>query len=87
MNKNKSIVETILNHAEIVRILVENAAEENKEFVELYFKSHKENKKLYDKQNHYQFEEDDSFFDHNGDEHIIDEDRYCEDCDDYHDDY
>lgn len=30
--QNKSIVETILNHAEIVRILVENAAEENKEF-------------------------------------------------------
>jgi len=34
-----------------------------------------------------EFEEDDSFFDHNGDEHIIDEDRYCEDCDDYHDDF
>lgn len=34
-----------------------------------------------------QFEEDDSFYDRDGFEHIIDEDRYCEDCDDYHDDY
>lgn len=33
------------------------------------------------------FEEDDSFYDRDGFEHIIDEDRYCEDCDDYHDDY
>lgn len=33
------------------------------------------------------FEEDDSFYDRDGFEHIIDEDRYCEDCDDYHDDF
>ena len=34
-----------------------------------------------------EFEEADSFYDHNGDEHIVDYDGYCEDCDDYHDDY
>ena len=33
------------------------------------------------------FEENDSFYDRDGFEHIIDEDRYCEECDDYHDDY
>lgn len=31
------------------------------------------------------FEEDDSVFDCHGNEHIIDDDRYCEDCEDYHD--
>lgn len=33
------------------------------------------------------FEEDGSVFDHHGHEHIVDEDMYCEDCDDYHDDW
>ena len=33
------------------------------------------------------FEEDSSVYDSNGIEHIIDDDRYCEDCDNYHDDY
>lgn len=32
------------------------------------------------------FEEADSFYDRDGNEHIVDDDRYCEDCDDYHDD-
>ena len=36
---------------------------------------------------HDDFEEADSFFDRNGDEHIVDYDGYCEDCDDYHDDF
>ena len=31
------------------------------------------------------FEEQDSFFDHHGNEHFVDEDGYCEDCDEYHD--
>ena len=31
------------------------------------------------------FEEADSFFDRDGNEHLIDDDGYCEDCDDYHD--
>ena len=33
------------------------------------------------------FEEADSYFDEYGDEHLVDDDGYCEDCDDYHDDY
>lgn len=33
------------------------------------------------------FEEDSSVFDHHGNEHIVDEDMYCDDCDDYHDDW
>lgn len=33
------------------------------------------------------FEEDSGVYDSDGIEHIIDDDRYCEDCDDYHDDY
>ena len=33
------------------------------------------------------FEEADSFFDKDGNEHLVDDDGYCEDCDDYHDDY
>lgn len=33
------------------------------------------------------FEEADSFFDRDGNEHIVDDDGYCEDCDEYHDDY
>lgn len=33
------------------------------------------------------FEEDGSVFDRFGNEHIVDEDLYCEDCDDYHDDW
>ena len=32
------------------------------------------------------FEESDSYYDRHGDEHLIDEDGYCKDCDDYHDD-
>ena len=45
-------------------------------------------KSSFTKRNHREhFEEDDSFYDREGFEHIIDEDRYCEDCDDYHDDY
>lgn len=35
----------------------------------------------------YSFEEADSFFDKCGNEHIVDDYGYCEDCDDYHDDY
>lgn len=31
------------------------------------------------------FEEADSFFDRDGNEHIVDEEGYCEECDDYHD--
>jgi hypothetical protein len=31
------------------------------------------------------FEEADSFFDKDGNEHIVDEEGYCEECDDYHD--
>lgn len=31
------------------------------------------------------FEEADSFFDRDGNEHIVDDDGYCEDCDDYYD--
>ncbi len=30
------------------------------------------------------FEESDSYFDRHGNEHILDDDGYCEDCDDYH---
>ena len=30
------------------------------------------------------FEPSDSFFDEDGNEHEIDEDGYCEECDDYH---
>lgn len=32
-----------------------------------------------------EFEEAGSFYDRDGNEHIIDDDNYCEDCDDYHD--
>ncbi len=28
-----------------------------------------------------------SFFDRYGEEHVVNEDGYCEDCDDYHDDW
>jgi hypothetical protein len=31
------------------------------------------------------FEEDEVFFDEDGDEHLVDEDGYCEDCDEYYD--
>ena len=31
------------------------------------------------------FEEADSFFDRDGNEHSVDEEGYCEECDDYHD--
>ncbi len=31
------------------------------------------------------FEEADSIFDRNGNEHLLDDDGYCDDCDDYHD--
>lgn len=31
------------------------------------------------------FEEDASYYDRDGNEHLVDEDMYCEDCDDYHD--
>ena len=34
-----------------------------------------------------EFEEAGSFYDREGNEHIIDDDNYCEDCDDYHDNY
>ncbi len=33
------------------------------------------------------FEEADSVFDEHSNEHILDDDGYCEDCDDYHDDW
>lgn len=33
------------------------------------------------------FEESGSAYDEYGREHIIDDDFYCEDCDDYHDDF
>ena len=32
-----------------------------------------------------EFEEAGSFYDKDGREHMIDDDNYCEDCDDYHD--
>ena len=35
----------------------------------------------------HEFEEYDSFIDNEGNEHIVDIDGYCEDCDDYHDEY
>ena len=35
----------------------------------------------------FDFEEADSFFDRDGNEHIVDDDGYCEDCDDYHYDW
>lgn len=31
------------------------------------------------------FEEEDSYFDRHGNEHIVDEDGYCDECNDYHD--
>lgn len=34
---------------------------------------------------HSKFEPSDSFYDRDGNEHEIDEDGYCEECDDYHD--
>lgn len=34
---------------------------------------------------HSRFEPSDSFYDEDGNEHEIDEDGYCEECDDYHD--
>ena len=39
------------------------------------------------KDNESEFEEYDSFFDRHGNEHIVDDEGYCEECDDYHDDY
>ena len=39
----------------------------------------------HDSYNEERFEEDSSFYDRHGNEHIVDEDMYCEDCDDYHD--
>ena len=35
----------------------------------------------------WEFEEADSFIDKHGNEHIVDYEGYCEECDDYHDDY
>ena len=32
-----------------------------------------------------EFEEADSYFDSGGNEHLVDDDGYCEECDDYHD--
>ena len=34
-----------------------------------------------------EFEEADGFFDRDGNEHIVDDEGYCEECDDYHDDF
>ena len=48
---------------------------------------HSTKSKTKKKKSHYDFEEDDSFYDRDGIEHIVDDDRYCEDCDDYHDHY
>ena len=42
-------------------------------------------KKSSSKGNRECFEEADSIFDRDGNEHLIDDDGYCEDCDDYHD--
>lgn len=39
------------------------------------------------KNNEREFEEYDSFFDRRGNEHIVDDEGYCDECDDYHDDY
>ena len=39
------------------------------------------------RRDNWEFEEADSMFDNNGDEHLMDDDGYCEDCDDYHDDF
>ena len=39
------------------------------------------------KKRDYYFEEADSFFDKDGNEHIVDYEGYCEECDDYHDEY
>lgn len=33
------------------------------------------------------FEESDSVFDSNGYEHLVDEEGYCDECDEYHDDW
>ncbi len=39
------------------------------------------------KSSHSFFEESDSVFDRHGNEHLVDDDCYCDDCDDYHDDW
>lgn len=39
------------------------------------------------KSSSFDFEEADSFYDSDGNEHIMDDDGYCEDCDDFHDDW
>lgn len=38
------------------------------------------------KKSSWQFEEAGSFYDRDGNEHIIGDDHYCQDCDDFHDD-
>ena len=47
----------------------------------------KNSNKPHRKNSYEAFEEAGSFYDRNGNEHIIDDDNYCEDCDDYHDDF
>jgi hypothetical protein len=39
------------------------------------------------KKTNYGFQEAESYTDRHGKEHVIDDEGYCEECDDYHDDY
>lgn len=39
------------------------------------------------KKTNYGFQEAESYIDRYGKEHVIDDEGYCEECDDYHDDY
>ena len=39
------------------------------------------------KKTSYGFCEAESYIDRHGKEHVIDDEGYCEECDDYHDDY
>lgn len=55
-----------------------------------FFEEHEKNivhKNISSRNDDYHFEETESFFDAAGNEHILNEDFYCEDCDDFHDDY
>ncbi len=58
----------------------------NKFFVDDY-KEITRNINTSSKDEDYHFEETESFIDSAGNEHIVNEDFYCEDCDDFHDDY
>lgn len=54
---------------------------------DFYSKPKNDNGGKTNKTSSYLFEESDSFFDKCGNEHIMDDYGYCDECDDYHDDY